>query len=126
MIYKEDLVAHEWSPVVPSSCEYIEKERQWLLLENGDSKCAFLHCYIACQGDDEAFVSWNEDLFSLMRDEAHILKEQGFFIFAMGDFNTKLGRIPGLEDNVPGTNRNQPMFINFITEVNLGKSSHHK
>ena len=98
------LIAHEWSPTVPQSYEYIEKERQWLLLKHGDSKCAFLHCYIACQGQDDSFVSWNDDLFTLMKDEAVTLKAQGFFIFAIGDFNTKLRQIPGLEGNVAGTN----------------------
>ena len=124
LLYRENLIAHEWSPTVPQSYEYIEKERQWLLLKHGDSKCAFLHCYIACQGQDDSFVSWNDDLFTLMKDEAVTLKAQGFFIFAMGDFNTILGQIPGLEGNVAGTNRNQPMFINFISEVNLGMTSH--
>ena len=56
LLYRENLIAHEWSPTVPQSYEYIEKEGQWLLLKHGDSKCAFLHCYIACQGQDDSFV----------------------------------------------------------------------
>ena len=40
-------------------------------------------------------------------------------VLAMGDFNTRIGRISGLEDNTPDINRNQPMFLNFISEVNL-------
>ena len=60
----------------------------------------------------------------LLRDEALILKQEGFIILAMGDFNTRVGQVEGLENNVPGVNRNQPMFMNFITEVNLGMPSY--
>ena len=40
-------------------------------------------------------------------------------ILALGDFNTRVGCIPGLEKNKPDTNRNFPMFMNFIDQVNL-------
>ena len=83
-----------------------------------------MHCYIACQEDTDRFIAWNEDLFMLLRDEALILKQEGFIILAMGDFNTRVGQVEGLENNVPGVNRNQPMFMNFITEVNLGMPSY--
>ena len=34
----------------------------------------------------------------------------------MGDFNTRVGNIPGLEDNTLDTNQNTPMFL---AEVNM-------
>ena len=34
----------------------------------------------------------------------------------MGDFNTRVGNIPGLEDNTADTNQNMPMFL---AEVNM-------
>ena len=37
----------------------------------------------------------------------------------MGDFNTRVGSIPGLEDYTPDTNQNTPMFLNFVSEVNM-------
>ena len=37
----------------------------------------------------------------------------------MGDYNTRIGKVPGLEENTPDVNRNFPMFMGFITEVNL-------
>ena len=44
------LTAHQWTPTVTKELEYIQNELQWLLLNpQGDRKCAFLHCYIACQ-----------------------------------------------------------------------------
>lgn len=38
---------------------------------------------------------------------------------ALGDFNTRVGNIPGLEGNTADTNQNTPMFMNFVTEVNM-------
>ena len=38
---------------------------------------------------------------------------------AMGDFNTRLGAIPGLEGNLVDRNRNAPMFLRFVEQVNL-------
>ena len=101
----------------PSSQQYVEKERQWLLL--GD-KCAFLHIYIACQSHrNQDFIQWNEDLFSLVTSEALLLRKRGFCCLALGDFNTRVGVLPGLEGNTPDTNANYPMFLSFITQVNM-------
>ena len=117
MLYKDNLSAHEWSPPVPSSQEYVKNERQWLILS---SKVAFLHVYIACQTSrNEDFMGWNEDLFNLVTQEAISLLRQGITCLAMGDFNTRVGQIPGLEGNTPDTNRNHPMFMNFIAQVNM-------
>ena len=101
--------------------EYVSKERQWLLIDSqGGRKCAFLHCYIACQSSkSDSFLSWNQDLFFLLTQEAIKLRSQGFMVIAMGDFNSKIGVIPGLEENRPDKNKNEPMFKCFITEVNL-------
>ena len=44
---------------------------------------------------------------------------QGFSILALGDFNTRVGRIKGMEDNLPDVNNNYPMFLNFIESSNL-------
>ena len=97
--------------------QYVEKERQWLLL--GD-KCAFLHIYIACQSQrNQDYIQWNQDLFSLVTNEALLLRKRGFCCLAMGDFNTRVGRLPGLEGNTPDTNDNYPMFHSFITQVNM-------
>ena len=121
MLYKKSLIAHQWSPAVDKELEYVAKERQWLLVgSQGETKTAFLHCYIACQSNTtEDFITWNENLFFLITQEAIKLRRQGFMVLAMGDFNSKVGVMPGLEGNRPDKNRNAPMFQNFITEVNL-------
>ena len=120
MLYKETLTAHQYTPSVPPHLEYIMNERQWLLLNNAKDRCAFLHVYIACQSTkSDSFLQWNEDLFYLITQEAIKLKQQGFIVLAMGDFNSRVGAIKGLEDNTPDTNRNTPMFLNFLNEVNL-------
>ena len=120
MLYRDSLTAHEWTPPVPPKLHYVMNERQWLLISNNDEKCAFLHVYIACQSfRSDSFLQWNEDLFFLITQEAIKLRRQGFVVLAMGDFNSRVGVIPGLEGNTPDTNRNTPMFMNFVNEVNL-------
>ena len=37
----------------------------------------------------------------------------------MGDFNTRVGEIPRLEGNTPDTNKNLPMFMNLVSQVNM-------
>ena len=105
---------------MPESQKYIEKERQWLLLEGSNEKIAFLNVYIACQSKKtDAYLKWNEDLFSLITDETQVLKDQGFSILALGDFNTRVGQIPGMDDNTPDVNKNYHMFHNFLKSTDL-------
>ena len=104
-------------PSVSDRLKYIQNERQWLLI---GGKLAFLHIYVACQTTrNDSYMQWNEDLFELVTKEAMLLRRQGLCCIAMGDFNTRVGEMQGLAGNTPDTNSNFPMFINFITEVNL-------
>ena len=62
MLYRDTMIAHEWSPPVPDAQKYVMNERQWLIL---NSKVAFLHVYIACQtSKNEDYMVWNDDLFN--------------------------------------------------------------
>ena len=120
MLYRDSLTAHQYTPSVPTHLEYIATERQWLLVNNAKEKLAFLHVYIACQSfRSDSYLQWNEDLFYLITQEAIRLKQQGFIVLAMGDFNSRVGSIKGLEKNTPDTNNNSPMFFNFLNETNL-------
>ena len=122
ILYQNNLEAHRWTSEVPDSQKYIEKERQWLLINQGHCKCAFLHCYAACvnyQDTTKTYLDWNRDLFCLLTQEAIQLKREGFIILAMGDFNVRIGRVPGMEWNTTDTNDNQPLFMDFVEEVNL-------
>ena len=120
MLYRKSLTAHQWTPPVPANLAYISNERQWLLVEGSKKRCAFLHVYIACQSNsDDSYIQWNEDLFHLITQEAIKLRQQGFITLAMGDFNTRVGQIPGLEGNTPDTNYNTPKFLTFLSQVNL-------
>ena len=120
MLYRDTLTAHQYLPDVADNMEYIKNERQWLLISSGEERVAFLHTYIACQNTkDDSFLAWNEDLFYLLTQEAKKLQQQGFTILAMGDFNSRVGVIEGLEGNTPDQNRNSPLFFNFLNEINL-------
>ena len=120
IMYNEELNHHRWKPEVPTRFQYLTNERQWLFLYSGTGKLAFLHVYIACANNNsEDFISWNEDLFELISSEAQQLRLQGFSVFALGDFNSRVGQIPGLRQNIEGSNRNAPMFHNFLQQANL-------
>ena len=122
IIYRDNIEAHKWEPEVHADFTYIERERQWLLINQGQTKFAFLHCYAACvnhQDVSKGFLKWNKDLFTLIIQEATKLKREGFVILAMGDFNARVGRLPGMEGNTPDTNENYPLFMDFVEEVNL-------
>ena len=121
LYYRDTLLAHEWHPSIDEEVKYVEKERQWLLIHGeGSSKMAFLNCYVACQTyTSDGFIQWNQDLFQMISKEVNYLREKGFMVLAMGDFNTHVGEISGLEGNHPDVNRNFPMFSNFLSETNL-------
>ena len=42
LYYKESLHVHEHKPTVPDNLLYLDKERQWLLVESHSVKIAFL------------------------------------------------------------------------------------
>ena len=94
LAYRSTLNAHHWIPSVDSSKAYVANERQWLLVQgDGGLKVAVLSCYLACQRrDHDQFISWNQDLYSLMAHECQVLKSQHYQILAMGDFNARVGR----------------------------------
>ena len=118
--YRNTLRVHKHIPSVQSTLEYVGTERQWLLITGGSAKCAFLHTYLACQTSRNTnYLQWNDDLYTLLKQEARALRQQGFMILAMGDFNARCGRIEGLENNTPDLNENSEMFFNFLNETNL-------
>ena len=120
LYYRSNLTAHLWIPKTCSKYDYVSKERQWLLIKGLTEKLAFLHVYIACQTNrSDSYLQWNNDLFSLLTEETHVLRSQGFSILALCDFNTRVGRLKGMEENLPDVNNNYPMFLNFIESSNL-------
>ena len=58
-------------------------------------------------------------MYGMLIDEAISLRSRGFAVVALGDFNAKVGQIPGLEENKPNLNTNSPLFLNFVKSLNL-------
>ena len=58
-------------------------------------------------------------MYLMMTAEVIALRHRGFAIIALGDFNAKIGQVPGLEDNVPNHNTNTPLFNNFTKSLHL-------
>ena len=55
----------------------------------------------------------------MITDEALVLRRQGFCTLAMGDFNARVGALPGREWNDTVENPNAPQFLDFIAQVNM-------
>ena len=55
----------------------------------------------------------------MMQTEATALRQRGFAVIALGDFNSKVGKIPGLEGNHDGENSNTNLFKTFVKSLNL-------
>ena len=55
----------------------------------------------------------------MMTTKAISLREKGFAIIALGDFNARVGKIPGLEGNNDTRNSFTGLFHSFIDTLNL-------
>ena len=119
MYYKKSLTTHPWVPDVEDRFNDIQKERQWLLIEAGTAKVAFLHLYIACKGKDNSYQEWNRHIYDLVGPEIVRIRKQGFSVVSMGDYNSKVGRIDGLEFNNPILNENEASFTRFVGDHGL-------
>ena len=62
---------------------------------------------------------WNTDLYDMMIHEAAVLRRLGFAIVALGDYNAKVGKIPGMDGNHPNLNSNSHLFSAFVKSLNL-------
>ena len=83
-------------------------------------KLAFVSCYAACESwGNDSFIGWNRDLYALLVEEGMALKSQGFAVLAMGDFNSRVGRMPGLPGNTPDVNQNGFIFLDFLETLGL-------
>ena len=72
-------------PKVEPCYQYLDKERQWLLIDAGSRKLAILHCYLACVStSSDGFLAWNRDLYLMMAEEVLRLRRLGFVCLALG------------------------------------------
>ena len=62
---------------------------------------------------------WNNDLYTMMKQEVGVLRTRGFAVIALADFNAKIGKVPGLENNIDTLNSNTPFFKNFVKSLDL-------
>ena len=121
---REQINAHHWTPSINGNFKHVENERQWILFDNGRKRLAFLHCYLACQTSrNDDFLEWNEILFELLTTEVTYLKNQGFVILCMGDFNSRVGCLPGLEGNRPDARRLRCCLLLLHSDRNFAIST---
>ena len=86
LYYKESLRAHTHRPPVSPDHAFVDNERQWLLIEAGRTKIAFLHLYMACVSfTNRDFIDWNSSIFSVLTSELQHLRGLGFTIICLGN-----------------------------------------
>ena len=85
--YSNTLNVQNYTPNVASMYEYLDKERQWILLKCGNINLAILNVYMCCVRNDLAHLDWNTDLYAMLYSKTIVLRNKGFKIVALGDFN---------------------------------------
>ena len=58
-------------------------------------------------------------MYTLLLQEVRVLRDRGFAVLALGDFNARVGQIPGLEHNSASLNANTNLFKTFVQSLNL-------
>ena len=68
--------------------------------------------YAGFQSPDDMNADWNTALFSVLKMEVESLRQEGFRVVLLGDFNGHVGDTPGvgIVGNKPDINRNGRRF----------------
>ena len=111
----------DFDPDLPDPNQaFVRNERSWKTVETVHGKTAVCGVYAACQAADDGNGPWNDILFSVLRSEVTALRQEGFRVVLLGDFNAHIGNQAGIgiEGNKPDINRNGRRFLDFLAETN--------
>ena len=113
-IVRDGINHSRYSPPLPLF-PYLDTEREWILIHEGDSQIALCFVYCAAEVGGEDFKVWNQDLIAMIQSEIEILKEQGYCSVLAGDFNAHVGNDgQGIPKNNRDINWNGTLIRNFI------------
>ena len=113
----DGLVFQEYNPaIVDKNCHFVRNERIWITTESSSFKSAVCGAYFGCQYPDNRNEAWNTAMYTVIHEEAMLLKSQGYGITILADFNGHIGCQPGvgITGNNPDINRNGQLLLNFI------------
>ena len=99
---------------------YLDAERAWILIHEGDSKIAVCAVYCAAEVLDGNCRAWNFDLFAMIKYEIETIKADGFECLIVGDLNGHVGNDnEGIPNNLPHVNYNGTLIRDFVSSSNL-------
>ena len=111
-LWREDIELTPYELDVAPGKEWIRRERQWFLFHTKTMSIALANIYMACtRTDSDSFKQWNQDLCDVLIHEVILLRQEGFSIVMMGDYNAWLG------DSRGGCFAKNHSEINFNGEV---------
>ena len=100
--------------------QYLDNEREWLLLHENGANVAVCMVYMAAEVVGAEFQAWNGDLISMIQAELVTLREQGYSCVLMGDFNGHIGcDSQGVGGNLPDVNHNGRLVRDFCARNDL-------
>ena len=99
---------------------FINNERLWVTVDSCKHKTAICGAYLGFQAGDDRHSSWNEIIYEVLATEVYDLRQKGYRVVLLGDFNAHVGDVVGV--GVPGNhrnvNRNGNRFLNFLHTIN--------
>ena len=117
-----DIVFKSHTPQIEhEDLAYVENERFWITVESQFTKTAVCGLYFGCQFSDDRNKEWNEGMFWVLQQEVQSLRDQGYRVLLVGDFNAHIGNIEGqgVVGNNPDINKNGQRFLDFLMNYDL-------
>ena len=99
---------------------FVNKERLWVTVDSLKHKTAICGVYLGFQAGDDRHSSWNEMIYEVLASEVYDLRQKGYRVVLLGDFNAHVGDVVGVgvPGNHPSINRNGHRFLNFLHDIN--------
>ena len=119
---KDGLVFSVYNPdITDKQCMFVRKERQWVVITSEVRKTAVCGLYLGCQNSSDSHGLWNDLIYLQVQSEIIKLRQDGFRIILLGDFNAHIGAVLG--QGIPGNhseiNSNGWRFLSFLKTADL-------
>ena len=79
-------------------------------------KTAICTVYLGYQSDNDKHKDWNEGILHVLTSEAATMRAHGYRVVFMGDFNSRVGSVPGqgITGNSSDITKNGERFVVFL------------
>ena len=115
--WKDSLPGRIWTNPKMHKNSKAQTEVQWLLLETGTSRLAVANIYLACvSSKNKNYLEWNTEIYNQLQEDITVLRDLCFGIIMMGDYNARIGKYAGMEENHAQINDNRKLLLNFVSQ----------